>query len=105
MVLDHGLAAIVADEVTLEDPALAAAAPGGERGAREHHLAQLAERDARGIRDLGQEARRREPRYRVDLEDELVARVGDHHVDAGRAATAERGVGAHRLRERAAVAL
>src|SRR5205085_1346952 len=76
---------------------LAAAAPGRQARPGQDHLAQLAERDAGRIRDLRNQAGRREARQRVDLEHELVARVADDHVDPGGPAAAERDVGAQRL--------
>src|SRR5215216_5139668 len=101
--LGDRLATIVADERSLDDPALSTAAAGAERRAGEHHLAQLAERDAGGVCDLGQQAGRCQAWDRVDLEDELVARVTHHHVDTRGAATTKRRMGALCMREQAAI--
>src|SRR6201996_9466221 len=94
---DGRVTAIVADERTWRDPALAAAAPRSERRAREDALAQFAEPDAGSLRDLRQQAGRGHPGERVDLEHELVTGVRYHHIDARRTSAVERDVRAQCL--------
>ena len=65
-------------------------AVGAQPGALQDFLDEIFERKARAVGDLREEARRRHPRQRVDLEDHLVSALADHQVDAARALATER---------------